>query len=172
MKKVLKIVLGIVICLYLVIAAISTGFLLKRNEYNVTKFFDYSLFIVDDDSLGEEYPKESLLAIKDVANEDISIGDYVFYYDTYSTDKVIRFDKVTKKENITDAETTYTIRDNNLVSSQYIIGTKESTSTFTFLGKVMNVLQSKWGFLFIIVFPIFLAFIYELYAIVKEIKNK
>ena len=32
--------------------------------------------------------------------------------------------------------------------------------------------SSKWGYLFIIIFPMLIAFVYEIYAIFKEIKKK
>ena len=75
-------------------------------------------------------------------------------------------------EEVNETETTFVLKDNSKVSGQYVLGTKESTSSFQLLGKILYVLQSKWGFLFIVVFPLFLAFIYEIYAIYKEVKNK
>ena len=63
-------------------------------------------------------------------------------------------------------------KDNSVISSQYVLGTKESTHSFSFFGKILSVFQSKWGFLFLVVFPLFIAFLYEIYAIYREFKRK
>ena len=64
------------------------------------------------------------------------------------------------------------MKDNSPVSGQYVLGTKKSTIETNTFGKILNVVQSRWGFLFIVVFPLFLALIYEVYAIYKEFKRK
>lgn len=172
MNKVLKIVLGIIVSLYLILVVFTTAFLLNRNDYGVSKFLNKYLVIVDDDSLKPKYQKHSLLAIEAVDNDEIKIDQKVFFYDTYGTDHKIKLQEVTKKEKINENETTFTMKDNSLISSQYIIGTEDSTSELVAFGQFLYVVQSKWGFLFIVVFPLFLAFIYEVYAIYKEFKSK
>lgn len=171
MKKFFKFVFGIIGVLYVAIAVFTTAFLLNRNDYSVMQFGTQSLFIVNEDELQPYYSGDTLLVIEKKNSDDIKIGDKIFYYDTYSNEKVIKFDEVSKKEKITDIETTFTTKNNSVLSSEYVIGTEESTSNYVLLGSVLNVLQSKWGFLFIIVFPLFLAFIYEIYAIIREVKE-
>lgn len=172
MKKGLKIVLGILICIYLVIVVFTTGLLLNKNEYGVSKFLGKYYIALDYDSLEPDYKKNSLLILKPVTDEEVEVGDKIFYYDTYSNEHKIKFTEVTRKEKVNDKEVTYSLRDNTLVSSEYVLGTEKTASTSSFLGKVLYILQSKWGFLIIVVFPLFLAFIYEIYAIVKEVKKK
>lgn len=172
MNKVVKIVLGVIVSLYLVLVVFTTSFLLHRNEYGVSKFLDNYLVFVEDDSLEPKYKKHSLLAIKPVDNEDIKLKEKVFFYNTYGTEHKIKLQQVTKKEKINEKETTFTMKDNSLISGQYILGTESSTSELGAFGQFLYIVQSKWGFLFIIVFPLFLAFIYEIYAIYKEFKNK
>ena len=38
------------------------------------------------------------------------------------------------------------------------------------IGKILSVIESKWGFLFIILVPNFFIFIYQLYALIVRIK--
>ena len=40
------------------------------------------------------------------------------------------------------------------------------------MGSILSVLESKCGFLFLIVFPSLIAFIYEIYVVVSEIRGK
>lgn len=172
MKKGLKIVAGIFICIYLVIVVFTTGFLLNKNEYGVSKFLGKYLIAIDDDSLAPDYKEHSLLVLNPVTADDVEVGDKIFYYDTYSTEHKIKFTEVTRKEKINDDEVTYSLRDNTLVSGEYVLGSEKEASSLSLLGKLLYILQSKWGFLLIVVFPLFLAFIYEIYAIVKEFKKK
>ena len=170
MKKALKIVLSIVISVYLILIVFTTAFLLNRNDYGVSSFAGRYLVLVEDEGI-EDYSNNTLLFISKVDNKNIEIGQKAFFYDTYSTDHKIKYAEVVIKEEINEKETTYVLKDNSSVSSEYVLGTKESTSAHHFLGQLLYVLQSKWGFLFLVVFPLFLAFIYEIYAIYKEIKN-
>lgn len=167
----MKFLCGVVGTIYIVVAVFTTAFLLNRNDYSVTEFGSASMFIVNDGELEPDYSDNTLLVVSKKSNDDIKIGDKIFFYDTYSNEKVIKFNEVIKKEKVTDTETTFTTKDNSVFSSEFVLGTEDSTSNYAMLGSVLNVLQSKWGFLFIIVFPLFLAFIYEIYAIIKEIKN-
>ena len=170
MKKGLKIVIGIFVCIYLVVVVFTTGFLLNKNDYGVSSFLGKYLIAIDDDSLEPDYKEHSLLVINPVKNDDVEIGDKIFYY--YDTKHQIKFTEVTRKEKINEEEVTYTLRDNTLVSSEYVLGSEKTVTSLSFLGKLLYILQSKWGFLIIVVFPLFLAFIYEIYAIVKEVKKK
>ena len=171
MKKGLKIVIGIVVSLYLIMIAFTTAFLLQRNDYGVSKFLGRSLVLVNEDLEGD-YKKDALLFIKKVDNDDIKEGEKVFFYDTYSAERKIKYIEVSRKEKINENETTFTMKDNSVVSSQYVLGTHDSTFSLNFFGKVFSVFQSKWGFLLIVVLPLFLAFLYEIYAIYRELKKK
>ena len=171
MKKWMKIVIGIVIGIYLIMVVFTTAFLLNKNDYGVSKFLNRYLVIVDEESL-EDFKKDSLLVIKSVDANDVEVGEKVFFYDTYSVEKKIKYTEVNKKKKINENETTFTMKDNSPISGQYLLGTQKSTSEMHTLGKILNVVQSRWGFLLIVVFPLFLALIYEMYAIYKEFKKK
>ena len=170
-KKVLKIVIGIVVCLYLILIIFTTGFLLNRNDYGVSQFLGKSVLLVDEKLGDNEYKKNDILFIKKVDNDDIKEGDKIFCYDN-TPDRKIKYLEVKAKEKVNDKETTFTTEDNKQVSSQFVLGTKESTHSYSLFGKIISVFQSKWGFLFLVVFPLFIAFLYEIYAIYKEFKKK
>ena len=72
---------------------------------------------------------------------------------------------------MTDKESTYTLEGERKLSSQYIIGPAESADVIPGVGSVLGILQSKWGFLFLIVLPSLLAFIYQIGVVVSELKN-
>ena len=172
MKKVLKVVIGLIVTVYLVIVVFTTAYLLNRNDYGVSTFMGKYLVFVEDKKLEPTYKEHSLLVIDRVDNLEVKEGTKTFFYDTYATTKKIKFVEVTKREEINEKEVTYTLKDNTKVSSEYVLGTEKSTTALNILGTFLYIVQSRWGFLFIVVFPLFLAFVYELYSIYKEVKNK
>ena len=171
MKKGLKIVIGVVVVLYLIIVIFTTSFLLNRNDYGVSKFMGKNLLLVSDGDLGP-YSEKSLLIVSKESNDKIEKGENVLYYDTYSNEHKIKYNKVTNKEQVNENETTFTMEDNTIISGEYVLGSEKTTTELSTLGKFLYVIQSRWGFLFIVVFPLFLAFMYEIYAIYREVKNK
>ncbi len=170
MKKVLKIVLGVVICLYLVVVIFTTAFLLRKDDYGVSKFLGKSLVLVEEDTLEPDYKANTLLVISKVDSEKIEAGDKILYY--YDAQHKLRFSEVTQKEKTNETSTTFIVKDNNKVTSDVVLGTQESTKAMSTIGQILYVVQSRWGFLFIVVFPLFLAFLYEIYAIYREFKKK
>ncbi len=172
MKKGLKICGIVILCLYLIIVVFTTAFLLNRNQYGVSQFLDKSLLFVEDKNLEPDFKEKSLLFIGDVKDEDLKEGDMIFYYDTHTPEHKIKYTEIKKREENNGNEMIFTTKDNSLVSGQYILGTKSSTTALNMIGQFLYVIQSKWGFLFIVVFPLFLAFIWQIYAIYKELKAK
>lgn len=166
-----KVIYSIVVTIYAIIAVFTTVCLLSYNDYKVTQFGDYSLVIVSGELAKDNVNlNEGDLVIVNKKG-DIKVGDQVFYYSQYEKTVTVASGKVTNIEKITSTETTYTIGDNYMVSSQYILGPVNGTTKVQSVGTVLNVLESQWGFLFLVVFPSLLAFIYELTVVVGEIKG-
>ena len=170
MKKILKVLFGIFVTLYLIVAIFLTICLLSYNDYKISVIGDKSLIILEDDSLAPTYKKGSLLIVEKNNNDDIKVNDEIFFYNTYKNQVVVNKSKVDKTQKITDTETTYTINKKYEISSEYVIGKADTTKVIENFGSVLVFLESKWGFLLVIVFPLSLLFVYEIYAIIKEIR--
>ena len=171
MKKVGKILLSILLVLYAVVAIFLTACLLNYNDYKITVFGEKSLIIVNDDTLKDRYKKGSLLVV-DKSNEDkIQSGDDIIFYNTYNNQVSISIGEVISKEKVTDTETTYTVTGNYDISSEYLIGSTNDTKVYAVIGSILAILESRVGFLIFIILPITLAFLYEIYVLIKEIKN-
>lgn len=170
MKKIGKILLSILIIIYASVAMFLTACLLKYNDYKITEFGSKSLVIVADDVLEEDYKKGSLLIVeKDESN--INAGDNIIFYNTYENQVSISLSEVLSKKEITEKENTYTIAGDYDISSEYIIGSTKDVKVIPVFGSILNVLESRVGFLIFIIFPITLSFLYQIYAIVIEVKE-
>lgn len=169
MKKVLKFLLGVVVTLYLACAVILTAFLLNYNEYNITVMFDNSLIIVEDEL--KPYKEGDLLAVKMDDISEVKSGDEILFYEVTNGIPSINLGKVTNVEVITDTERTFTINDNHDISSKALIGKADNVTVIEGAGKVLGFLESRFGFLLIIVLPTLILLLYEIYRFIIELKT-
>lgn len=163
-----KIITNILIFLFFTLTFIITYCLLSYNKYNITEFKNSTLLIANKEL--EDYDKGSLLVVE--KNPKLAIGDKVFYYDTYSPKVKVKIGTINKIEKINEKENTIVLDDEVSISSEYVFGNTKYTEVYPTIGSIFSILTSKWGYLIIIIFPMLLAFIYEIYEIIKEIKRK
>ena len=168
MKRILDFIKNLFIFAYILVILFITVCLLAYNDYKLTVFGDKTLVPVIDDDLEPNYTVGDLLIIKKDKIEDVKVGDIIFFYRTRSGETTINFAPVTDLEELTATETTITVEGDFRLSSTNFIGKTESASVIPNVGKILHTLESKWGFLFLGVFPSFLVFIYTLYSVVLE----
>lgn len=164
MKKVVR---NILIGVYIIITIIITYCLLSYNEYNISEFKDKYLLILENKEYN--YKKSNLLIIH--KNNKYQVGDAVFYYDIFSSPMEVKIDKIKEIESSGDNIYTYTLENNQNYNDDSFLGTTKNTTSYATLGSIYRVLTSKIGYLIIIILPILVAFIYEIYQIIKEIKK-
>lgn len=171
MKKILKIIGIVLIVIYCIVAITLTVFLLNYNDYNITVLGDKTLIIVRDDELEPNYQEGDLVVVTKNSNRDIVVGDKIFFYDLDKDTITVNLGNVISKENITKKETTFTMDGEYPLSSEYVIGKTSTSKVYHNLGGILAFLESKMGFLFLIIFPILVLFIYEVFMVIKEIKS-
>ena len=165
MKKLLG---NIIVIFYVVVAIFTTICLLNFNEYKVSEFGDKTLVIIDKDEDGIKYKKGDLVIVGKEGYKEANSGDTLFFYDNNG----IKIAEIQKKNDFGDAGVTFTIDGNFQVVQEDVIGTSNNVKVISKAGTVLSVLQSKWGFLFLIVFPSLLAFLHEIYEFILELSNK
>ncbi len=169
MKKFFKILLGIIGFCYLAVIIVVTTLLLCYNKYSVTEIFDRSLIIMDED-LGS-YQKGDLVVVKHNQNDEVKVGNNVFFYEVTNGIPSINLGEVTDVLVISEDESTFTINNNHDISSESFIGKTATATTYSHLGTVLSVLESRIGFLILVVLPTLLLFLYEIYRVIIEIKT-
>lgn len=159
-KTIFRVFVGI----YIVIAVFTTVSLLtyKNNEQKLSEFNNKVFVKLQEDV--QSYRKGSLLIID--KNNNYQAGDNVFYCNLKKNKCIVTYGTVDTM--MGDAPTV----NNEIVSAKLIIGKDENVRVIPVLGGIMNTLESRWGFLCIIVLPILIGFLYELYNIIKEMKKK
>ncbi len=174
MKAIGKVLFDIIAGVWLVCAIFVTICLLSYNEFKVTTFGKTSLLIIDSDELEPNFLEGDLLIIKKNSNNKINVGDNVFYYNSAMNSNVLVYNgNVQSKEAVSKDETTFTIN-NQSVSSEYIIGKADGSKVMHKAGTILGVFTSKWGFMFLVIFPSLFAIIYEIMMVVdasRKLKN-
>ena len=170
MKKVLtvvkKVIMSIIGVVYFAFALAMTILLLNYNQYGITQFGNKSLIFITDEIANENYNKGDLAIVNLPKLENIQVGDELFCYRIDS--KGIPSLQVGKVGEVYTAERAISYENGETYSYEFIAGKVEKTHPN--LGTFLSIIESKWGFLFIVLVPCFLIFIYELYSLIIEIK--
>ena len=158
---------GILFSIYLLIALAITLLLLGYNDFKVTEIGTYSLLLITDSELAPEFNKGDLVIVN--KDDEVLTGRKAFFYDTYNERIEVRLGEVQGVERITASEKTYTFDGERKLSGQYVLGPANTAEVIPYLGTVLSVLESKWGFLFIIVFPILIASVNQITIVCSNI---
>lgn len=169
MKTALKITGGIIGTMYLIVAIILTILLFSYNQYKVSVINGNSLVIIDEKS--DKYNAGDLIVFEKVKNSDVSIGDEVYFYEVTNGIPTIKYGKVTRNEEISKTESTFTINNNHDISSESLIGKTDKSKRYAGIGKILLTLESKYVFLLLVILPTLVLFLYELYRLIVEIKT-
>lgn len=162
-------IVNIIFIIYAIIAVFVTICLLSFNEYKVSEFGNTSLVIVDNEELEPTYNKGDLVIVD--KSKRIREGDTIFFYNSSADAVEVTLANVQRIEKVNDFEYTYTIDGDRSISSEYVLGNAEDVTKISTIGTVLGVLESKWGFLILIVFPSLFAFIYEITVVFTEIRE-
>ncbi len=158
---------NLIIIIYIVLAIVVTMSLLTYNEYKISVFGDKSLIVIDSDDTFK-YKKGDLVIVGRTGYEKAEKGDILFFYQN----RGVKVAEIQKKDDFGESGVIYTIEGNYQVDQEDIIGTSNNEKVISNVGTILKVLQSKWGFLFLIVFPSLIAFLKQLYELILEMSNK
>lgn len=149
---------------------VITSCLLCRNKYGYTQFGDNTLVIVDSYNVAElsDYKKGDLLIVETINYSTVKPGDVIYYYDTLNEAYIIR-KGVVKEVSGDSYSAVYILEENSISISQERAMGKAKTS-YSDLGSFLSVLESRLGFLLIVILPIFVLFIYQVYRMVVLLK--
>ena len=151
MKYLIKVIKDLFIGAWIIVAIFVTVCLLSYNEFNIPVFGKTTLLVID--------------------NDELEPGDRVFFYNgNKANEYLINIGEVTDKYAVTSKETTYNIN-NTKVSGSYVIGRVDATKISPNVGRILGIFLSKWGYMFLVIFPTIFAIIYEILMIVDASKT-
>ena len=151
----------VILAVYVVVAVFVTANMLAYNQYNLTEWGG-KVFVNLKDDLGN-YHKGDMVVLKN--RNDYQAGDYLFYCTLKEERCIISYGRIETMMGgiIVNKET---------ISSKFVLGVDKDVRVIPVLGGILNVLESRWGYLCFVVLPILVAFVYELFHISREVKRK
>lgn len=173
MKTIIKIIKEIIIGIWICLAIFATICLISSNEYGVSEFGDKSLFVIDNRSL-EDYGfnrYDIVITTRGLENDYNEKDQVFFYYGNKESKSFVNLGVIDKVERADGAEDSYYF-DNNGVSYSNVLGLVNGSMKIEKWGMVLGLLESKWGFMFLIILPTLYAVVYEIYSIIVEVKHK
>lgn len=172
-KKVLKILFGILELAVIIFVVFMTTCLLCRNKYNNTQFGDYTLLVVTEKNKAalSDFNLGDLVIMKQVKVDDVNIGDKLYYYVAKNKKYFLRQGNVIQKEgDIEGAAYKFDEEVPTLVADEKIVG-KYSGTSYNNVGKIFAFLCSQVGFLIFVILPIMVIFIYHIYSLIIMISE-
>ena len=167
MKKVLG---GILLVVYSIIAITVTVLLLSYNEYNCSEIGGYTVYIVNDDSLEPEYKQGTVLLVKHTSDKNVQKGDEIFLYKVINSQEYQFITRTLDDKIQQGSHINYIVDNAESYDSGYFVGKTNDTVVIEGWGYVLALLESKWGYLFCVVIVSLLLFLQEVFDLTMEIK--
>lgn len=170
MKKIGNIILTIIEIFIITYVIVITTCLLCKNKYGYTQIGDNTLVTVNMENSVElsDFTEGDLIFFKKVRYTSVKAGDTIYYYDTLNEQYIIQKGKVASKEG-DNRSAVYVLDDSSAIASERVVGTFEG-GRYASIGKVLDILESRVGFLLIVILPILLLFIYQVYKMIVLLK--
>lgn len=175
--KVLNVIKNIFVnilgAIFFIFALGMTVLLLSYNDYGLSQFGNKTLILMTDSIFSEKYDKGDLVVVKKRGitlgsgyTDVIEVGDEIFAVrvDAYGNAYV----EVGTVGKIYEDEEAISFENGSTFGLKFVLG--ETVETYPGIGGFLSIIESKWGFLFLVLVPCFLIFMYEIYSLIIEIK--
>lgn len=125
---------------------------------------------VQSDSMSPTFDQGVLIVIKTCDTSKLEVGDIVTFHTIIENQYALNTHRIELIDELNGMRSFTTKGDNNDVADTHIISDGDIVGQYVFkipgMGKVMDFLSSTWGFLIVIVLPMLLFFIYQVYHLV------
>lgn len=172
MKRAGTIVISVIlwaIILLAVLYAFTT--MATKDDQNVASILGYTPLVVETDSMKPTFESGDLIFIKKCDTSKLNEGDIITFHTIIDNQYALNTHRIQKIDEANGVRSYTTIGDNNNgVADQHVISDGDIVGKYighvSGLGKVMNFLSSSMGFLIVIVLPMLLFFIYQVYNLI------
>ena len=170
-KKGITILISIVLWAVILLAALfAFTTLATRDNTNVSSLAGYTPMIVQSDSMAPTFYAGDLIFIKKCDTSALKEGDIITFHTIIENEYALnthRIESITEENGI---RSYVTKGDNNEISDMHVISDGDIVGKYlgklSRFGKVMEFLSSSVGFLIVIVLPLLLFFIYQIYNLI------
>lgn len=170
-KKAASIVISVVMWIIILIAALfAFTTLATKDDGSVSNLGGFTPLTVQSESMEPTFGENDLIVIQQCDPSTLQVGDIVTFHTIIDNQYALNTHRIVAVNDVNGMNSYTTKGDNNDLADQHVIADGDIVGKYAFkipyLGKVMDVLSSTWGFLIIIVLPMLLFFIYQVYHLV------
>ena len=163
-KKVASIALSVVMWIIILVAALyAFTTLATREDGSVSDIAGFTPLAVQSDSMTPTFNKGDLIFIKKCDTSKLEVGDIVTFHTIIDNEYALNTHRIAAIDEVNGMRSFTTKGDNNDVADTHIISDGDIVGKYLFalpqMGKVM-------GFLIVIVLPMLLFFIYQVYHLI------
>lgn len=172
MKRAGTIVISVILWAIILLAALyAFTTMATKDDQNVASILGYTPLVVETDSMKPTFESGDLIFIKKCDTSKLNEGDIITFHTIIDNQYALNTHRIQKIDEANGVRSYTTIGDNNNgVADQHVISDGDIVGKYighvAGLGKVMNFLSSSMGFLIVIVLPMLLFFIYQVYNLI------
>ena len=170
-KKAASIVLSVIMWIIILVAALyAFTTLATREDGSVSDIAGFTPLAVQSDSMSPTFNKGDLIFIQKCDTSKLEVGDIVTFHTIIDNEYALNTHRIDSIDELNGMRSFTTKGDNNDVVDTHVISDGDIVGKYLFaiphMGKVMDFLSSSMGFLIVIVLPMLLFFIYQVYHLV------
>ena len=172
LKRIGTIVISVILWAIILLAALyAFTTMATKDDQSVSRILGYTPMTVESDSMKPTFCKGDLIFIKKCDTLKLKEGDIITFHTIIDNQYALNTHRIQKIDEVNGVRSYTTIGDNNNgVADQHVISDGDIVGKYvghiSNLGKVMNFLSSSMGFLIVIVLPMLLFFIYQVYNLI------
>ena len=170
-KKAASIVISVVMWIIILVAALfAFTTLATKDDGSVSNLAGFTPLTVQSESMAPTFDENDLIIIQQCDPSTLQVGDIVTFHTIIDNQYALNTHRIVSINEVNGMNSYTTKGDNNELADQHVIADGDIVGKYAFkipyMGKVMDFLSSTWGFLIVIVLPMLLFFIYQVYHLV------
>lgn len=170
-KKILSIAIRVLLWIIILLAALfAFTTLATRDNNHVASLGGYTPMTVLTDSMSPTFNHGDLIIIKKCDPSTLKVGDIVTFHTIIENEYALNTHRIIEINGDAGMRTYVTKGDNNSIADQRSIAGGDIVGKYAgrlpYVGHVMQFLSSSVGFLIVIVLPLLVFFIYQVYHLV------
>lgn len=170
-KKAGSILLSVLLWGVILVAALYTVVTLAtRDEANVSSIAGFSPLVVKTDSMSPTFNADDLILIHTTDPSTLQVGDIVTFHTIINNEYALNTHRIADISENNGVRSYTTKGDNNAIADQHIIADGDIVGKYVTrvpgVGRLINFLSGSVGFLVVIVLPMLLFFVYQVYHLI------
>ena len=172
LKRAGTIVISVILWAIILLAALyAFTTMATKDDQSVASILGYTPMTVETDSMKPTFQSGDLIFIKKCDTSKLKEGDIITFHTIIDNQYALNTHRILKIEEANGVRSYTPVGDNNNgIADQHVISDGDIVGKYvghiSDLGKVMDFLSSSTGFLIVIVFPMLLFFIYQVYNLI------